>query len=94
MSVCIDKATIIIIIILFLELCQDGVDQRDYLYFLGLGYYKLEEYSDAEQCINRVLHMEPNNSQAKDLKKLISAKIQQGTHVSHVYYNSYCLYNR
>ena len=24
------------------ELCQDGVDQRDHYYFLGVGYYKLE----------------------------------------------------
>ena len=24
------------------ELCQDGVDQRDYFYFMALGYYKLE----------------------------------------------------
>lgn len=59
------------------DLCQDGADQRDYLYFLAVAYYKLEEFSEAEQCINRVLHMEPNNSQAKDLKKLVSGKIQQ-----------------
>lgn len=65
----------------FLDLCQDGADQRDYLYFLAVAYYKLEEFSEAEQCINRVLHMEPNNSQAKDLKKLVSGKIQQGMYI-------------
>ena len=25
-----------------IELCQDGVDQRDYFYFMALGYFKLE----------------------------------------------------
>jgi fission 1 protein len=26
------------------DLCQDGYDQRDYLYFMGMGYYKLEVF--------------------------------------------------
>ena len=28
--------------IYFIELCKNGVDQRDFFYFMGIGYYKLE----------------------------------------------------
>ena len=54
-----------------------GKDQRDYYYFMALGHYKLEEYELAEQCVDRVLQMEPNNYQAKQLKKLITKKIRR-----------------
>ncbi|XP_064390012.1 mitochondrial fission 1 protein-like [Halichondria panicea] len=58
------------------ELIQQGRDQRDYYYFVGLGHYKLEEYEDADKCVARVLQMEPNNYQAKQLKTLINKKIR------------------
>ena len=37
-----------------------------------------QEYEVAERCVNRVLQMEPNNYQAKQLKDLITKKIRRG----------------
>lgn len=38
----------------------------------------IKEYEAAEKCVNRVLHMEPHNYQAKQLKTLINKKIKKG----------------
>ena len=62
-------------------------DKRDYVYFIALGYYRLkvsisqcynsgiiiltQEHDDALKFIELALKMEPNNSQAKELKQLI-----------------------
>ena len=86
------------------ELCTDTGDKRDYVYFISLGYYRLkvmlyhilctlyyhdiQEYGDAMKFINIALKMEPNNSQAKELKQLIKHKQNQG---KLVVYCSYCL---
>lgn len=59
------------------ELVTKGRDQRDYYYFTSLGHYKLEEFEEADSCVDRVLQMEPNNLQAKTLKQLITRKIRR-----------------
>ncbi|KAL5488673.1 hypothetical protein EMCRGX_G017650 [Ephydatia muelleri] len=56
------------------ELVKKGKDQRDFLYYIAVGYYKMEDYSAASDCIDRVLEIEPSNSQAKQVKALISKK--------------------
>lgn len=56
------------------ELVKKGKDQRDFLYYMAIGYYKLEDYPAADECVNRVLEMEPRNSQANQLKALINKK--------------------
>jgi fission 1 protein len=56
---------------------SQGKDQRDYFYFIALGHYKLEEYESAERCVDRVLLMEHNNYQAKQLKELIVKKLRR-----------------
>lgn len=38
----------------------------------------VQEYESAERCIDRVLQMEPNNYQAKQLKELIIKKLRRG----------------
>ena len=70
-----------------LELVTKGRDQRDYYYFTSLGHYKLEEFEEADSCVDRVLQMEPNNLQAKTLKQLITRKIRRG---GDLYTCSYC----
>lgn len=58
-------------------LIEQGRDQRGYYYYMGLGHYKLEEYEEAKNCTDRVLQMEPNNRQAKQLSQLISKKLKR-----------------
>lgn len=38
----------------------------------------LQEYESAERCVDRILQMEPNNYQAKQLKELIIKKLRRG----------------
>ena len=38
----------------------------------------MQEYESAESCVDRVLQMEPNNYQAKQLKALAVKKIRRG----------------
>ena len=40
----------------------------------------MQEYESAERCVDRVLLMEPNNYQAKQLKELIVKKLRRGMH--------------
>ena len=37
-----------------------------------------QEYELAESCVDRVLQMEPNNYQAKQLKECIAKKLKRG----------------
>lgn len=39
----------------------------------------VQEYEEAQNCIDRVLQMEPTNYQAQQLKALITKKITRGT---------------
>ncbi|XP_028401405.1 mitochondrial fission 1 protein-like isoform X2 [Dendronephthya gigantea] len=59
------------------DLCTHGIDQRDYVYFLAEANYKLSEYQIALKYINRVLDIEPNNKQAKELKEKIEQKMKR-----------------
>lgn len=61
------------------KLCQGDYDTRDFTFFLALGYYKLGEFTTASKYIQRLLTIEPRNSQAIELKKLIDAKLNQDT---------------
>ena len=51
----------------------------------------MQEYESAESCVDRVLQMEPNNYQAKQLKALAVKKIRRGelTHVPNYVRYSY-----
>ena len=44
----------------------------------------LQEYESAEICVDRILQMEPNNYQAKQLKELIIKKLRRGYYL-HMY---------
>ncbi|XP_047131421.1 mitochondrial fission 1 protein isoform X2 [Hydra vulgaris] len=57
-------------------LCATNMDSRDFLYFIALGYYKLSEYDKALRFVKRLLNIEPNNAQAKELEKSIESKMK------------------
>ena len=59
---------------MFNELCQGDHDTRDFVFFLALGYYKLGELTTAKKFIQRLLTIEPRNSQAIELKEMIESK--------------------
>lgn len=56
------------------ELCQSGVDQRDFVYYLAVGHYRLRDYGKAIKHCQRVLEMEPGNHQATQLMEIIKKK--------------------
>lgn len=58
-------------------LCHSGADQRDYLYFIAEGYYKLKEYKTALRYTNRLLQIEPNNRQAIELQEKINDQMKK-----------------
>ncbi|KAL0993769.1 hypothetical protein UPYG_G00113720 [Umbra pygmaea] len=55
------------------ELVHKGTkdDQRDYLFYLAIGNYKLKEYERGLKYIRILLKNEPGNTQALELEKLI-----------------------
>ena len=46
-------------------------------------FLSLQEYESADHCIDRLLQMEPNNYQAKQLKELIVKKLTRGKRIHH-----------
>ncbi|XP_070998270.1 mitochondrial fission 1 protein-like [Oncorhynchus clarkii lewisi] len=75
-------------IVLLDELVHKGTkdDQRDYLFYLAIGNYKLKEYERGLKSIRILLKNEPGNTQALDLEKLIVKAMrkvyQMKTHAS------------
>ncbi|KAK3735144.1 hypothetical protein QZH41_008104, partial [Actinostola sp. cb2023] len=59
-------------------LCHSGTDQRDYLYYLAEGNYRISEYNTALKYTNRILQIEPTNRQAIALDERIKSKMQKG----------------
>ena len=45
----------------------------------------MQEYESAERCVDRILQMESNNNQAKQLKELIIKKLRRGQQLLHMY---------
>lgn len=72
-----DKTDILKGVLLLQGLCQSGTDQRDYLFFIAQGYYKLGEYKKALRYINRLLQIEPTNRQAIELQEKINDQMKK-----------------
>ncbi|XP_072034367.1 mitochondrial fission 1 protein-like [Amphiura filiformis] len=51
--------------------------QRDCLFYLGVGYYRLKDYSRALKYVRGLLQIEPTNRQGLELEKLIKSKMQK-----------------
>ncbi|KAJ2551499.1 mitochondrial membrane protein [Coemansia sp. RSA 1933] len=49
--------------------------RRECMYYLAMGYYRTGEYSNARVHVERLLALEPNNKQARDLRQRIEDKM-------------------
>ncbi|XP_062930045.1 mitochondrial fission 1 protein [Mobula hypostoma] len=52
-------------------------EQRDYIFYLAVGNYRLKEYEKALKFIRSMLKNEPHNQQCLELEKLINKKMQR-----------------
>ncbi|XP_048689541.2 mitochondrial fission 1 protein [Caretta caretta] len=52
-------------------------EQRDYVFYLAVGNYRLKEYEQALKYIRGLLKTEPKNTQALELEKLIDKAMQK-----------------
>ncbi|KAJ7313062.1 hypothetical protein JRQ81_004328 [Phrynocephalus forsythii] len=66
-------------IVLLEELLPKGSkeEQRDYVFYLAVGNYRLKEYEKALKYIRGLLKTEPGNMQALELEKLINKAMQK-----------------
>jgi len=62
-------------VVLLKGLHQRDTDNRDYLYFLALGNYKLQDYVMTRRYCDMLLEIEPHNRQALALKSLAEEKV-------------------
>ncbi|KAJ8030853.1 Mitochondrial fission 1 protein [Holothuria leucospilota] len=61
------------------QLLQGGNPQiqRDCLFYLGVGHFRLKDYTKALQFVKGLLQIEPNNHQAKELEVVIKKKMNK-----------------
>lgn len=65
-------------IVLLQELYKTHEDgQRDYLYYLALGYARLKEYSKSLSYIKSFLSVEPGNQQVLSLEQVVKKKMEK-----------------
>ncbi|PVU87067.1 hypothetical protein BB560_006549 [Smittium megazygosporum] len=55
--------------------------QRECLYYIALGYYKLGNYSEANRYNDVLLSVEPANHQAESLRGLIDKKCRRDGYI-------------
>uniref|UniRef100_UPI00358E2CDF mitochondrial fission 1 protein n=1 Tax=Myxine glutinosa TaxID=7769 RepID=UPI00358E2CDF len=52
-------------------------EQRDYVFYLAVGNYRLQEYEKSLNFVKSLLKKEPGNTQALELERMISKKMQR-----------------
>ncbi|KAF7477556.1 mitochondrial fission 1 protein [Marmota monax] len=52
-------------------------EQRDYVFYLAVGNYRLKEYEKALRYVRGLLQTEPQNSQARELERLIDKAMKK-----------------
>lgn len=52
-------------------------EQRDYVFYLAVGNYRLKEYEKALKYVRGLLQTEPQNNQAKELERLIDKAMKK-----------------
>uniref|UniRef100_A0A8C4NCQ1 Mitochondrial fission 1 protein n=1 Tax=Eptatretus burgeri TaxID=7764 RepID=A0A8C4NCQ1_EPTBU len=52
-------------------------EHRDYLFYLAVGNYRLKEYEKSLNFVKSLLKKEPGNTQARELERMISKKMQR-----------------
>ncbi|XP_069845335.1 mitochondrial fission 1 protein isoform X1 [Dipodomys merriami] len=70
---------ILFISLLSTELLPKGSkeEQRDYVFYLAVGNYRLKEYEKALKYVRGLLQTEPQNNQAKELERLIDKAMKK-----------------
>lgn len=56
-------------------LLEDRYSDRDCLYYMALGYYRLDDVVQSRRCLERLLKVAPNNRQAISLLDIVEDKI-------------------
>lgn len=56
-------------------LLEDRYSERDCLYYMALGYYRLDDVVQSRRCLERLLKLSPNNRQAISLLDIVEDKI-------------------
>jgi len=52
---------------------------RDYLFYLGLGYFRVKHYAEAKQIAEELMRLDNSNQQALQLYELADEKLLRGT---------------
>uniref|UniRef100_A0A8V5GV41 Uncharacterized protein n=1 Tax=Melopsittacus undulatus TaxID=13146 RepID=A0A8V5GV41_MELUD len=62
------------------ELLPKGTreEQRDYIFYMALGNYRLKEYERALEHVERLLGAEPQNTQGLRLRQRIQESMRRG----------------
>jgi len=60
-----------------LQNAKDEQGQRDYLFFLAVGYVRVKEYEQALKYTNAITKIEPNNHQVTELTAYIKNKMKK-----------------
>lgn len=56
-------------------LLEDRYAERDCLYYMALGYYRLDDVAASRRCLERLLSIAPNCRQAISLLDVVEDKI-------------------
>lgn len=56
-------------------LLEDRYSDRDCLYYMALGYYRLDDLVSSRKCLEKLLRVSPNNRQAISLLDIVEDKI-------------------
>eukprot|EP00126_Sphaerothecum_destruens_P009401 Sdes_comp20500_c0_seq4m14960 len=57
------------------ELVASNGSERDFLYYLCIGYFRIDELEKAKEYNELLLGQEPNNRQALSMKSILHDKI-------------------
>jgi len=61
--------------LLLQQLLEKDINNMEYLYFLAMVCYKLEEYGQARSYTTNILKQEPAHRQGLELQKMIQQKV-------------------
>jgi len=56
-------------------LLEDRYSDRDCLYYMALGHYRLDDMVQSRKCLEKLLKDSPNNRQAISLLDIVEDKI-------------------
>ncbi len=67
---------------------RDTGHTSSYLLYLAIGYIRIKEYDLAQNCVNRLLLIEPGNRQAMELEVCIQEHKQQREELESYFQNT------